>query len=486
MKRPLLLAAVVALAIGLLALGAGLRDSAPSTRAQGAATATTAPTATPTAAPTTTTATPTCTATTLGVARTANDALAKDCDKLLSLRHALSTAGGLNWDAGLPLASWTGVVLSGTPTRVTGLDLRPYEVTGALDGIWDLGALVDLRLAVYTTPATLPTPATAATAATAETTLPAASRSLACTDATLGAGVTRATHARLAADCDTLLRIKSTLVGALPAGTSSPLNWAAGTEIGSWTGVKTGGTPKRVSGLNLPGKSLSRKLAGIIPTQLGNLTGLKEELSLDGNQLTGSIPTQLGNLTALTVLEFRDNRLTGSIPTQLGNLTALTWLRFSHNDLTGTIPTQLGGLTSLNTLKIGNNQLTGPIPTQLGNLSSLINLTLNVNHLTGSIPAQLGNLRSLRGLQLSANQLTGSIPTQLGNLPGLGSLLLRYNRLSGDIPPLPGNLRIAYIAGNRFTGCTPATVTRAGLSEETTATLASLGLPPACPATGGD
>lgn len=35
MKRPLILVAVVALALGLFALGLGLRDTAPSTHAQG-------------------------------------------------------------------------------------------------------------------------------------------------------------------------------------------------------------------------------------------------------------------------------------------------------------------------------------------------------------------------------------------------------------------------------------------------------------------
>ena len=43
------------------------------------------------------------------------------------------------------------------------------------------------------------------------------------------------------------------------------------------------------------------KLEGAIPSEIGQITGLKE-LSIDGNNLNGTIPTQIGSISTLTVL----------------------------------------------------------------------------------------------------------------------------------------------------------------------------------------
>ena len=503
MKRPLILAAIVALAIGLLTLGGvATRDAAH--------------------AHTTTTPATTCTDTTLGGtgARAANAGLAADCDRLYTLRYALTTPEALNWNLNLPITSWTGVTLSGSPLRVTGLRLTPYTFTAALPELTHLPKLVDLDLVTYTTPVTLPTPATPGTpptAATTATTLPANPPT--CTSTTLGG--TRAANAALAGDCDTLLSIKSTLEGSNLA-TEKRLNWSAATALTSWKGVTVStGTPKRIIELALENQSL----AGIIPTQLGNLAELTRldlsgnelgsgppaagetrgvftdiptqigkltkltTLDLSHNKLWGHIPTQLGDLTELTELNLRgwleqENVLTGKIPTQLGKLTKLTVLNLRHNRLGGDftadagygIPTQLGGLLELTELRLNNNfHLGGPIPTQLGKLTKLTNLNLNVNQLSGPLPTQLGNLVNLRGLQLSRNQLSGSVPTQLGKLPALRNILLRYNRFSGGIPPFDAPLEGVHFRDNSFTGCVPKSLPAVASND-----IAELNLPATC------
>ena len=506
MKRPLILIAGLALAFALVVPGAG--GAAPSAHAH----TTTPPTA--------------CTDTTLGGARTADaySGLAADCDRLYALRYALTTPEALNWNLNLPIASWTGVTLSGSPLRVTGLRLTPYTFTAALAELTHIPKLVDLDLVTFTTPVTPPTPATPvtpATAATSATMLPPNPPT--CTATTLGG--TRAANSALAGDCDTLLSIKSTLEGSNLAA-EKRLDWSSTTALTSWKGVTVSGTPKRVTTLKLENQSL----AGIIPTQLGNLTGLTTldlsdnelgsgppaagqtrglpadiptqlgnlieltTLDLSHNRLWGHIPTQLGNLEDLTTLNLnggllgdKGNALTGKIPTQLGSLKKLKDLNLRYNQLGGNfedsagygIPTQLGNLTALTRLRLGPNfNLTGPIPTQLGNLKDLMNLSLNVNRLSGPIPTQLGNLAKLKVLQLSVNQLSGSVPTQLGNLTKLSSILLRHNRFSGGIPPFPdpdGSLASVQFKNNSFTGCVPKSLPNAASND-----LTDLGLPLGC------
>ena len=489
MKRPLILAAVVALAISLLALGVGLRDDAPSTHAQDAAVATAAPaaTATATAAPvatvtpttTSTTATTTttagCTATTLGESRTVtgtttDTALARDCDTLLRLRDKLpqpTEDNWLNWSRDLALTStnadgaitqnWDGVTV-GTDAngnkRVTALRLTgeqaPYYFRGVVAELASLDALVALHLDVYETPTT------------PETVLaPETSRPV-CNQTTLGeprekAGTTVLTD--LAKDCDTLLAIEPKLEGTLNWDPTLALTstTAAGIIVQNWDGVTVGTDAngnKRVTALRLRNKSLR-----------------------------GIIPTQIGDLSALTSLDLQDNELGGVIPTQIGNLARLTGLRLDayhgsagRNHLSGTIPTQLGNLSSLETFQLHDRDGTmrGGIPPQLGNLSNLKSLDMrHGGRLGGSIPPQLGKLANLEELRLVGLGLTGTIPPELGDLTKLKVIRLRGNsKLEGAVPwgTLPADLKTFHLDGTKL--CVPA-----GFALPTTASVLPNPLP---------
>ena len=104
----------------------------------------------------------------------------------------------------------------------------------------------------------------------------------------------------LVQDCEALLAAKDGLRGA------ATLDWATSTAIGSWEGITTGGTPSRVTELDLASESLT----GSIPAGLGRLFELTT-LNLSGNQLTGAIPPELGWLTNLTEPRLSGNALTG-------------------------------------------------------------------------------------------------------------------------------------------------------------------------------
>ena len=125
-----------------------------------------------------------------------------------------------------------------------------------------------------------------------------------CTNGTVIASP--ADNRELVTDCETLLAVGPTLRG------SAALNWSTGTAMSSWTGVTTGGTPTRVTGLNLASTSLS----GRIPAEIGRLFALTT-LDLSGNSLTGDVPAELGWLDQLTELRLSGNALTGCLPLNL-------------------------------------------------------------------------------------------------------------------------------------------------------------------------
>ena len=59
-----------------------------------------------------------------------NAGLASDCGTLLGVRGELAGEAVLDWSGETPVADWVGVTVSGSPLRVTGLDLRDRELTG--------------------------------------------------------------------------------------------------------------------------------------------------------------------------------------------------------------------------------------------------------------------------------------------------------------------------------------------------------------------
>ena len=142
----------------------------------------------------------------------------------------------------------------------------------------------------------------------------------------------------LVADCETLLLIRDRLIE-----DNSYLNWSAVEPITAWDGVEVGcpvplqvswatawrgvefGCPLslRVTRLHLGG------LAGLLPSELGYLTGLKT--------------------LALAYYNWDDKAENGErkIPPELGRLADLEELRIEQSGLSGTIPSELGSLSKL-------------------------------------------------------------------------------------------------------------------------------------------
>ena len=71
-----------------------------------------------------------------------NTELVADCAALLGLRDTTRGTGRLNWTAGKPMSEWMGVTVSGTPQRVTTLNLSGNALTGMIPS--KLGQLENL------------------------------------------------------------------------------------------------------------------------------------------------------------------------------------------------------------------------------------------------------------------------------------------------------------------------------------------------------
>ena len=126
-----------------------------------------------------------------------------------------------------------------------------------------------------------------------------------------GVAVARPTqNPGLVADCTVLLEVGQALAG------EATLNWDAARPMAEWEGVAVGGpeggSPARVRGLELP----ERRLSGVVPPELGRLTGLTR-LRLDDNELSGEVPAELGGLSELRVLRLGGNALAGCVPAAL-------------------------------------------------------------------------------------------------------------------------------------------------------------------------
>ena len=316
-------------------------------------------------------------------------------------------------------------------------------------------------------------------------------------DCSTGGAVSDANeNAELVADCETLLSMRDALAGTVL------LNWAAETPIADWDGITVGGSPMRVTGLELDDIGLN----GEVSSGMGRLSGL-EVLSLSENSLSGAMPDELGSLANLRELSIDGNQLTGEIPAELGGLANLATLALSDNQLSGAIPVELGDIANLVELKLAGNLLSGCIPLALQDVAdndlaltgldvcasdvctagSVVSdpdenaeLVVDCETLLGLRAALAGNgllnwgaettIADWDGITVGGSPmrvtevalgekgLNGSLPTALSVLTGLEALSLSGNGLRGTIPAELGGLASLTelsIDNNQLTGRIP-------------------------------
>ncbi|KAK4368306.1 hypothetical protein RND71_012098 [Anisodus tanguticus] len=183
----------------------------------------------------------------------------------------------------------------------------------------------------------------------------------------------------------------------------------------------------------------SCQLKGVIPEEIGNLTGVTK-LNLFNNELTGHIPNTVQGMLNLQQLYLQSNRIKGTIPDAMCILKNLGGLGLSANQFSGSVPPCLGNVTSLRYLYLDNNRLNSTLPASLGGLQDVIVFNASSNLLSGKIPLEIGNLEAATLIDMSKNDFFGKIPSTLGGLDKLIDLSLAHNRLDGPIPDSFGKM----------------------------------------------
>ena len=232
-----------------------------------------------------------------------NPGLVNDCAVLLEARNTLTSDPDLlNWSADIPITTWAGITVEGSPHRVAEISL-PYDRLGGQ----------------------------------------------------IPAGLARLSNLR------ELWLSGNQLTGEIPPELGQLWNlkhlWLYGNEL-------TGEIPPELAELRfLERLWLSdNQLTGGIPPEIGAISSL-EYLELRRNRLTGTIPLALVALSNLQRLELGGNQLSGGIPPELSSMWSLRGLDLGDNELTGEIPPEFmrGRIQGLD-LWISGNRLTGCMP----------------------------------------------------------------------------------------------------------------------------
>ena len=85
-----------------------------------------------------------------------NPGLVGDCKVLLGLRDELAGTESLNWDTGLSITDWQIITVSGSPSRVTELDLTGRGLTEIPVELGQLSRLQELHLCCNRLTGTIP------------------------------------------------------------------------------------------------------------------------------------------------------------------------------------------------------------------------------------------------------------------------------------------------------------------------------------------
>ncbi len=311
-----------------------------------------------------------------------NPGLRADCALLLASRDILAGDMRLNWSEQLPIELWRGVTIGGSSDRVTRLELASSGLNGRIPPALgrlsqlvsldlsrnrltgpvppELGELTNLeRLGLSSNALSGPIPPELGKLSQLRElwlkhnrlTGPLSPELRSVADAETLCPTAPADNPGLRADCDVLLATRDILAG------EARLNWSEQLPIELWRGVTIGGSPDRVTRLELASSGLN----GRIPPALGRLSELVS-LALNRNRLTGPVPPELGELTNLERLVLSFNALSGPIPPELGKLSQLRELWLKHNRLSGPVPPELQGLEQLTLLRISSNDLAPPYP----------------------------------------------------------------------------------------------------------------------------
>ncbi|PQP96825.1 putative LRR receptor-like serine/threonine-protein kinase [Prunus yedoensis var. nudiflora] len=123
----------------------------------------------------------------------------------------------------------------------------------------------------------------------------------------------------------------------------------------------------------------------------------------------------------------------------------VTRLDLQSQKLAGSLPQHIGNLSFLRELELQNNSFSHEIPPEIGNLRRLQGRSLlpwgkpfvsrGKNQIQGSLPSDLGKtLPNLQVLNIAGNKFFGSLPPSLSNATSLQQFQFQDNKLTGQVP----------------------------------------------------
>lgn len=340
-------------------------------------------------------------------------------DSLALVNFYNTTAGSAwsanaNWISG-PVATWEGIGLDATGTRVTDLDLSNNNITGNLPN-FNLPQLQNLSLAGNNISGQIPN----------FSTMP-------------------------------LLRVLdlsgNNLSGAIPnfANLSALL-------VLQLTGNSLTSLPNFTNLPNLQILSVENNQISV-GSALPNLAACSQLqiLELSGNNITGSIPAF--NLLQLTVLRLADNQFSGTLPSFSGTPN-LQLLVLTNNQLTGSIPNL--DLTQLQELYLDYNDFSGTLPT-FSNMPNLFALFLSGNNLSGTVP-DFSGFANITILYLDDNAFTfAGMAVNVAHFNSIGGIMVYEPQ--AEIPTtVSSNTTLSVNAGGTPAGNTYTWYAAGGLS----------------------
>lgn len=187
-------------------------------------------------------------------------------------------------------------------------------------------------------------------------------------------------------------------------------------------------------------------LSETIPSQLGNITGLRSfDLSSEDGFITADKLQWLPHLSSLKTLAVASVHFTSASDWLRSikvtpSLKSLEFIDCLFSDVDASSFSHINSSNSLTALWLSFSIIHhASVPWLLNISCNLVDLNLRFNGIEGSLPNSFGNLNSLQILDLSENQFEGGIPKSLGTLCKLKSLSLSNYKLNGTLCNLLGN-----------------------------------------------
>jgi hypothetical protein len=172
---------------------------------------------------------------------------------------------------------------------------------------------------------------------------------------------------------------------------------------------------------------LPSRVEGLLPTEIGLLSSLRDLHLIDMMNIQGGLPSQyvhLSNLSVLTISNSFDQEIFFSSLLSRFPLT-LEYLTIGGSFVMGQIPTDISSFQSLISLNILELMLTGTLPSEIGLMTKLQSLKIQSTFLTGNIPSEIGNLTHLTCLYLGRNNFADVLPSKMSQLTNLNSNIFK-------------------------------------------------------------